>query len=285
MTLRRKRLYSFRTKRRLASHACGWRRVAPVAAVAAACCSRARRRSARMRRASTSRTGRARSTGCASRERRHVHVREGDGGQDAHRHHVSAEPGRRRGRRHARSARTTSHVRPAAATQRSPRDAISQADHFVDVAQPAAGDLPPVLDLETTGGLKAARSAHVDAELADGGARAYRRARARLHVAQLLEDRARATRQRSQRPASRSGSRTGRARRRRSCRRRAGRTAAGRSGSGRAIRASPASRLQVDADRFHGATVASDVIPRYPTGAPAAAHRRRSSAPRSPASA
>ncbi|HYA09292.1 MAG TPA: GH25 family lysozyme, partial [Gaiellaceae bacterium] len=31
--------------------------------------------------------------------------------------------------------------------------ATAQADHFVDVAQPAAGDLPPVLDLETTGGL------------------------------------------------------------------------------------------------------------------------------------
>jgi GH25 family lysozyme M1 (1,4-beta-N-acetylmuramidase) len=32
--------------------------------------------------------------------------------------------------------------------------AIGQADHFVDVAQPKAGDLPPVVDLETTGGLK-----------------------------------------------------------------------------------------------------------------------------------
>ena len=31
--------------------------------------------------------------------------------------------------------------------------AIAQADHFVDVAQPEPGDLPPVLDLETTGGL------------------------------------------------------------------------------------------------------------------------------------
>ena len=31
--------------------------------------------------------------------------------------------------------------------------AIAQADHFVDVAQPRAGDLPPVLDLETNGGL------------------------------------------------------------------------------------------------------------------------------------
>ena len=32
--------------------------------------------------------------------------------------------------------------------------AIAQADHFVDVAQPKGGDLPPVVDLETTGGLK-----------------------------------------------------------------------------------------------------------------------------------
>jgi GH25 family lysozyme M1 (1,4-beta-N-acetylmuramidase) len=34
--------------------------------------------------------------------------------------------------------------------------AIVQADHFVDVAQPQAGELPPVLDLEVTGGLKSA---------------------------------------------------------------------------------------------------------------------------------
>ncbi|MGH3050930.1 MAG: glycoside hydrolase family 25 protein, partial [Gaiellaceae bacterium] len=32
-------------------------------------------------------------------------------------------------------------------------NAIAQADHFVDVAQPQAGELPPVLDLEKTGGL------------------------------------------------------------------------------------------------------------------------------------
>jgi len=32
--------------------------------------------------------------------------------------------------------------------------AIAQADHFVDVAQPRGGDLPPVLDLETVNGLK-----------------------------------------------------------------------------------------------------------------------------------
>jgi GH25 family lysozyme M1 (1,4-beta-N-acetylmuramidase) len=31
--------------------------------------------------------------------------------------------------------------------------AIAQADHFVDVAQPRGGDLPPVLDLEANGGL------------------------------------------------------------------------------------------------------------------------------------
>jgi len=31
--------------------------------------------------------------------------------------------------------------------------AIAQADHFVDVAQPQPGELPPVLDLEVTGGL------------------------------------------------------------------------------------------------------------------------------------
>jgi GH25 family lysozyme M1 (1,4-beta-N-acetylmuramidase) len=31
--------------------------------------------------------------------------------------------------------------------------AIAQADHFVDIAQPKGGDLPPVLDLESNGGL------------------------------------------------------------------------------------------------------------------------------------
>jgi GH25 family lysozyme M1 (1,4-beta-N-acetylmuramidase) len=35
--------------------------------------------------------------------------------------------------------------------------AVQQADHFVDVAQPQASELPPVLDIETTGGLKPAR--------------------------------------------------------------------------------------------------------------------------------
>ena len=34
--------------------------------------------------------------------------------------------------------------------------ATAQADHFVDVAQPTGGDLPPVLDLETKGGLSQA---------------------------------------------------------------------------------------------------------------------------------
>jgi len=35
-------------------------------------------------------------------------------------------------------------------------DAIAEADHFVDTAAPAKGDLPPVLDLETSGGLSVA---------------------------------------------------------------------------------------------------------------------------------
>ena len=34
-----------------------------------------------------------------------------------------------------------------------PGDAVAEADHFIDVASPAAGDLLPVLDLEQTGGL------------------------------------------------------------------------------------------------------------------------------------
>ncbi|MGH2693936.1 MAG: glycoside hydrolase family 25 protein [Actinomycetota bacterium] len=36
-------------------------------------------------------------------------------------------------------------------------DAISEAEHFLDVAQPAPGDLVPVLDMEATGGLPARR--------------------------------------------------------------------------------------------------------------------------------
>jgi GH25 family lysozyme M1 (1,4-beta-N-acetylmuramidase) len=45
-------------------------------------------------------------------------------------------------------------ARPAGTTDvASTSSAIAQADHFVDVAQPRGGDLPPVLDLETTGGL------------------------------------------------------------------------------------------------------------------------------------
>ena len=35
----------------------------------------------------------------------------------------------------------------------SPGDAIAEADHFLDTAQIASGDLPPVLDLEVSGGL------------------------------------------------------------------------------------------------------------------------------------
>src|SRR4051794_39121186 len=34
-------------------------------------------------------------------------------------------------------------------------DAIAEADYFLNVAQPQPGELPPVLDLETNGGLKA----------------------------------------------------------------------------------------------------------------------------------
>jgi GH25 family lysozyme M1 (1,4-beta-N-acetylmuramidase) len=54
--------------------------------------------------------------------------------------------------------------------------AIAQADHFVDIAQPRGGDLPPVLDLETTGGLKPPQlvkwtQAWVDEVVARTGAR------------------------------------------------------------------------------------------------------------------
>jgi lysozyme len=45
-------------------------------------------------------------------------------------------------------------ARPAGSTDAArTASAIAQADHFVDVAQTTGGDLPPVLDLETKGGL------------------------------------------------------------------------------------------------------------------------------------
>jgi len=50
--------------------------------------------------------------------------------------------------------------------------AIAQADHFVDAAQPRAGDLPPVLDLEQSGGLaQAALAKWTQAWLAEVTAR------------------------------------------------------------------------------------------------------------------
>lgn len=49
-------------------------------------------------------------------------------------------------------------ARPAGASDAAATaSAIAQADHLVDVAQPTAGELPPVLDLEVTGGLGPAR--------------------------------------------------------------------------------------------------------------------------------
>ena len=54
-------------------------------------------------------------------------------------------------------------------------NAIAQADYFLDVAQPQAGELPPVLDLETKGALAVAGAAEVDARVARPGRRAHRR--------------------------------------------------------------------------------------------------------------
>lgn len=49
-------------------------------------------------------------------------------------------------------------ARPAGATDAAvTASATQQADHFVDVAQPQPGELPPVLDFEATGGLNPAR--------------------------------------------------------------------------------------------------------------------------------
>ena len=120
--------------------------------------------------------------------------------------------------------------------------AIAQADHFVDVAQPQPGELPPVLDLEKTGNLKPARL--------QTWTRAWlNEVTARTGVAPFIyaspnfwKNVARRTPPTSPPPGTASGSRTGRRRRHRSSRPPTGAGSAGRSGSGPTARWYPASR-------------------------------------------
>ena len=67
-----------------------------------------------------------------------------------------------------------------------PGDAIAEADHFLDTAGIADGDLPPVLDLERTGGLTAGALRNWVTAYLERIPRADRRPRGHLHVAELL---------------------------------------------------------------------------------------------------
>ena len=65
--------------------------------------------------------------------------------------------------------------------------ALKQANHFLAVAGPQPGELPPVLDLEATGNLAKKRLLALDARLARPDLRPHRRRAVRLHLAAVLE--------------------------------------------------------------------------------------------------
>ena len=120
--------------------------------------------------------------------------------------------------------------------------AVAQADHFVDVAQPKAGDLPPVLDLEANGGLSPTNAREVDAGMGRRGHGPDRSPRDHLRRRRASGRPRSATRRASQEPGIPSGSRIGRRARRRSSPLRTGTGSAGRSGSGPRARWCRASR-------------------------------------------
>lgn len=147
-------------------------------------------------------------------------------------------------------------------------DAISQADFFLGVSQPAPGDLPPVLDLETTGGLKAPdlltwTQGWLTEVLARTGVHALVYTSPNFWKTALANSTAVAsagfplwiahwtTAASPLLPASGWGGHSW--------------TFWQWSSHSRVSGISP----QVDADRFHGASVAGATIPAYPSGAPA----------------
>ena len=222
----------------------------------------------------------------AGRGRRlHVRVRQGDRGHDAHRPDLRDQPRGRRVGSGCASARTTSAARRAPATPRIIANAIAQADYFLDVAQPQAGELPPVLDLETKGGLAAAgarrrgRSAWLDQVAARTGVHALVYASPNFWKTALGDTADVAD------AGTRSGSRTGR-------RTRAPLVPAANWGghgwtfwqyTSHGTRAR-ASRTQVDVDRFRGADASVAAIRALPDRAAAPRRAvRRSSARRRPA--
>ena len=99
-------------------------------------------------RASTSATGRARSTGrkVAAAGKRFAYMKASE--ETTYGIRPTSRIERRRGLRGCTSAHTTSRNRGARAGS-----AIAQADHFLDTAGPLSGELLPVLDLERTNGL------------------------------------------------------------------------------------------------------------------------------------
>ena len=82
-----------------------------------------------------------------------LRVRQGDGGHGLLRSDVSDEPQRQRRATGSSSARTTSRAPPAAAMPRSPRARSRRPTTSSPSRLPQPGELPPVLDLEVTGGL------------------------------------------------------------------------------------------------------------------------------------
>ena len=87
---------------------------------------------------------------CRRGGRQEVRVHQGVRVDRLRRPAVHDEPDPRQGRRPAGRRvplRPAQHGRPG--------DAVAEADHFVDTATPASGDLLPVLDLERSGGLDA----------------------------------------------------------------------------------------------------------------------------------
>ena len=147
-------------------------------------------------------------------------------------------------------------------------NAIAQADYFLDVAQPQAGELPPVLDLETKGALAVAGAPEVDARVARPGRRAHRRRR-----------RSSTRRRASGRPRSATRSDVADAgyplwiahwttNASPLVPAEAGAGTTGRSGSTRATARVPGITPQVDLDRFRGADASVAAIRGYPTGLP-----------------
>src|SRR5262249_17509962 len=87
-----------------------------------------------------------------------LRLREGDRGHEVRRREGPDQPQRQRGGRgRGRGVPPRPPGRRGAGLGGVTASAIAQADHFLAVAAPQPGELPPVLDLETTGKLSKTR--------------------------------------------------------------------------------------------------------------------------------